>query len=254
MVDFHVAHRSVDVVDHLGKEAAEVDRVGAGQTVLQYGIHEGRLDHGLAVVEGAVDFIALDVPVPACELLPLPFGDASLGEEDLDGKVLPAMEGGSHGSARVAARRDEDREVLAGPFQEGLHAEGEEAGTEVLEGRCGPVEELEHAQPLQVPDDDREVEGLAADVLKLALELVALEEGSKDAGCEKSVVEAGVESLRQARQGRRDEESSVVCEALEDGLAGGEPVLSIAVACRMVAYHLSSFPRSGRRRGIRKAG
>ena len=67
------------VIGGLRDPARDVDRVGAGERAggLELGVEEGFLDHGLAIVKGAVDFQGLDVAADRGELLFLDFADAA---------------------------------------------------------------------------------------------------------------------------------------------------------------------------------
>ena len=172
------------VIGGLRDPARDVDGVGAGERAggLELGVEEGLLDHGLAIVEGAVDFQGLHVAADRRELLFLDLADAALGIQQDHVDAVDVVEALGHGAARVAAGGDEDGDLLVAEVGDGP---GQEAGAHVLEGECGAVEEFEGVAPFVGFDEgEREVHGLRADAFEVGALHGAFGVGPDDLGGE----------------------------------------------------------------------
>ena len=99
-----------EVVEGLGQEAGYVDGVSAGElhVSIQVGIHEGRFDQALAIVEGAVNLKGGDVLSQGGELLLLDKAYLAFGVEYIDVDAGYAQEAVGYGTACVAGGGDED--------------------------------------------------------------------------------------------------------------------------------------------------
>jgi hypothetical protein len=141
----------VEVVEGLRQEAGHVDAVGRGEEegVVEFLIQEGLFDEALAVVERAVDLDGRDVPAERRKLFFLNLADLAFGIEDADLDAGDAEKTVGNGATRVARRGYEDvyvalRCLLALLLADEVAQEaGHEAGTDVLKGGRGAVEELE---------------------------------------------------------------------------------------------------------------
>ena len=110
---FHQSRVSPDVIDDLGNEAADVDRIGRTELIAlrlefraERGVGEHLLHAGLGVVEVAAD--AEDVGVLAIlgdHLALLDLGDAAFGVEHADLRPGNVRESLERGLSRIAARR-----------------------------------------------------------------------------------------------------------------------------------------------------
>ena len=155
------------VIGGLRDPAGDVDGVGAGERSggLELGVEEGLLDHGLAIVEGAVDFQGLHVAADRCELLFLDLADAAFRIEQDHVDALHIVEALGHGASGVAAGGDEDGDFLVTEVADGP---GKEAGTDIFEGECGAMEEFEGVAPFVGFDEgEREVHRLRTDALEV---------------------------------------------------------------------------------------
>ena len=138
-------HGGGEVVDALGHDPGEVDRIDPGEVygLPQALVLEGRLHDGLAVVEGALDGDAADIVLGRGGHEPaLDFRDPALREERADPHMGPAAEGLHGGAAGVARRGAEDglNPVLAG--QDVIIEAGQQLHGHVLERQARPVEQL----------------------------------------------------------------------------------------------------------------
>jgi hypothetical protein len=143
-------HGGGEVVDRLGDDAGEVDRIDARQVhgLPQGRVLEGLLHQRLAVVEVALNGDARDVVLgrgghePALDL-----GDPPFGEEGDHLDALAAAEGFDRRPAGVARSGAEDglRAALTG--QEALVQPRQQLHGDILERQARPVEQLgqEHA-------------------------------------------------------------------------------------------------------------
>ena len=135
-----------EVVDDLGGDAREVDRVDAGQAdaIAERMMIEHRLHDRLAVVEGAVDRQRMDVGVVgAGHHAPLHLGDAAVRKQHHEVDLGAAAERLDGGAAGVARGRDRDGGALTACRQRVIHQAGEQLHRQILEGERRPVEELE---------------------------------------------------------------------------------------------------------------
>ena len=92
---------------------------------MELGVEEGFLDHGLAIVEGAVDFQGLHVAADRRQLLFLDLADAAFRIEQDHVDAVDVVEALGHGAAGVAAGGDEDGDFLVAEVGDGP---GQEAG------------------------------------------------------------------------------------------------------------------------------
>ncbi len=201
-------------------------------------IHERLLDHPLAVVEGAVDLIRLDVATPAGQLLLLPCADTAFGVEHLHRDALLAGEGCSHRPTGVAAGGNQDGQLLASLSEDPLHSGGEKARPEVLEGRRGPPEELQdHLLRREWIKRDGEVEGFGADLSEVWVERIALEEGGEHLEGKLGVTgDLPIREMGQGGEGLGDVEASIRSQALHDGVAGSHRFC--VLSCRDVLHRV----------------
>ena len=125
------------VIGRLRDPAGDVDGVGAGEWAggLKLGVEEGFLDHGLTIVEGAVDLQGLDVVAHGGELLFLDLADAPFRVKQDHVDAVDVVESLGDSTASVAAGGDEDGDLLVAEVADGP---GEEARADVLEGEVGP--------------------------------------------------------------------------------------------------------------------
>ena len=172
----------VEVVEGLRQEAGHVDGVGAGEheAGVQLAVHEGGLDQGLAVVEGAVHLEGGDVAPQRGELLLLDVAHLAFGIEHVHMDAFHAKEAVGHRAARVAGRGHEDVHLPAAVFaadkvaQQACH----EACTHILEGQRGAVEEFERADAVRhAHQGDVEVQRVVHDVAQGVGGDVLTEEG-----------------------------------------------------------------------------
>ena len=158
---------SAGVIGGLRNPACDVDGIGAGEGArgLKLGVEESFLDHGLAIVKGAVDLQGLNVAADGRELLFLDFADAALGVEQDHVDALHVVEALGHSAAGVAAGGDQDGNLLVAEVGNGA---GEEPGAHVLEGECGAVKQFEGVTPFVGFDEGEwEVHGLGADAFEV---------------------------------------------------------------------------------------
>ena len=144
---------SVDVVDALRHDPAEVDGVGRGQVEMRKPrVGEGLFHKVLAVVELAVHGQGQDVVADRVELLLLHPADFVSRVEDIDADPLDAFEGLADGAPRVARGRHEHIETLS-PVAQAAHEPRHHPGGKIFEGGRGPPIEthdvLALADPLQ---------------------------------------------------------------------------------------------------------
>ena len=139
----------VDVIDALGEDADDVDRVDRGEAHL---FLEGQIAHqllhdGLGVIEGALDRDRVDVVGSrAGHLALLQLGDASFGVENEDLGPLLAGEAMDRGGTGVARGRPEDVDGDARAFDLLLKQAADALQAEILEGKAWPVEEFENEE------------------------------------------------------------------------------------------------------------
>ncbi len=135
-----------EVVDDLGRDAGEVDRVDAREAdaIAERMMIEHRLHDRLAIVEGAVDRERVDVGVlGAGHHPPLHVGDAAVRKQHDEIDLGAAAKRLDRGAAGVAGGRDHDGGALAAARQRVVHQPGEELHRQVLEGERRPVKQLE---------------------------------------------------------------------------------------------------------------
>ena len=171
------------VIRELREKTADVDAVCRRETVtpLQARIRECPFHESLTGVERAVDLERADVVAPARELVLLARRHLALRVQHSDANAAPPVKRRRDGTARVARRRDEDRQRpgVRRAAQCALHQRREEAGPDVLESGRGPVEQLEHRKLAvrgELLQRQREIERVAADGAELLLEAGAFEE------------------------------------------------------------------------------
>ena len=149
----------VEVVERLRKEAGHVDGVGRRElhVLIQFLIHKGRLYQCLAVVEHTVYLDSRDVLAQCGELALLNGTDLALRIEHINVDAVNAEEAVGYGRTRVATGSHEyvHRFVCCDVIatyrtvtQEVLQQTGHKAGTDVLEGEGGAVEELQRIDAL----------------------------------------------------------------------------------------------------------
>ena len=148
-----------EVVERLGQEAGYCDAVGRGEThvPVEVGIHEGGLHEGLTVVEDAIHLNGRDVLAKCGELTLLDGTDLALGIEHIDVDALYTEEAVGYSRTCVARGGNEN---IDGPSpgltrggREILEQTGHEAGTHILESKCGAVEEFEGVDVLLHTDN-----------------------------------------------------------------------------------------------------
>ena len=227
---------SAGVVGGLRDPAGDVDGVCAGQRSgsLKLGVEEGFLDHGLAIVESAVDLQGLDVAADGGQLLFLDFADAALWVEQDDVDALDVVEALGDGTAGVAAGGDEDGDLLVAEVGDGP---GEEAGTDVLEGQGRAVEEFEGVSPVVGFDEgEREIHGLCTNALEVRAFHRAFGVGPDDLGGE--VVGLRVLIAHPRFEGERGDvvreiEAIVRREAAQDGFVEGRRLVLVLGAVEL---------------------
>ena len=139
----------VHVIDALGEDAHDVDRVDRGEPHL---LLEGKITHellhdGLGIVEGSLDRDGIDVVrARAGHLALLQLGDAALRIEDEDLRALLPGETVDRRRAGVSRGCPEDVDRFPGPLDLFLEEAADELQAEILEGKARAVEQLEDKQ------------------------------------------------------------------------------------------------------------
>ena len=139
--------RGGEVVDHLGDDAREIDRVDARQrdAVAEGRMIEHPLHDRLAIVEGPVDRDRVHVRVfGGGHHAALHVRDAAVRKQHDQIDLSAAAKSLDGGAAGVARGRDRDGGALAAARQRMVHQAREELHRQVLEGERRPVMELEH--------------------------------------------------------------------------------------------------------------
>ena len=173
-------------IGHLRHQPTDADAVGRGQVerLGHRGIGEGGFREALAIVEIAIDLDRPNRGVPAGQLMFLEGRDAALGIEDHRADRSPALRRAADRAAGIARGRGKDGQRVGGIAQP-VETGHQEARAEILEGAGRAVEQFEHAAAVGESFDlDREVEGAGTNGVKVELEFVAREEGSKEVGGE----------------------------------------------------------------------
>jgi hypothetical protein len=176
------------VIGALRQQARQIDAVGGRQRALraQLRIEKGRLHQTLAVVEGATHGERGDVAAPAGQLSLLGRRHQALRIEDRDPDPRSAVKGGGHRPAGVARGRHQDRQRALGRRQ-ARKAAREKPCAEILEGRRGPVEQLQdrYAAVRSERHERRgKVECLLRDRSKLRRQAVTAHERAHQARCD----------------------------------------------------------------------
>ncbi len=202
-------HGGDEIVDDLGDDAGEVDRVDAGEpdAVAEGGMVEHRLHQRLAIVEGAFDGQRMDVVFGRRRHhAPLHRRDAAVGKQHDDVDLGAAAKRLDRRAAGVAGGRDHDGGALAAPRQRAVHQTGEQLHRQVLEGERRPVEQLEH-EAVRRELDQRRHGGMAERVIGLprhARELGILDRAG-DEGRNHLAGDLGIGASGEPRDARRVE-------------------------------------------------
>ena len=136
----------VEVVESLRQESCHIDRVGRGElhVLVEFLVHESRLDKRLAVVEHAIHFEGCDVLSEGGELAFLNLAYLPLRIEHIDVNAVNTEE--SIGYSRTCIARSSNEHVdflLAFLTHEVLQQTGHEARAYILEGEGRAMEELQ---------------------------------------------------------------------------------------------------------------
>ena len=138
-----------EIVDALGRDTGEVDRVDARQIDrgAEVFVLEGGLHDGLAVVEGAFDRDAGDIAVGDAGHEPaLDLADAALGEQHHDADVGAAAESLDGGAAGVARGGGQDGDGAALSRQHMVVQPPQQLHGHVLERQGRAMEQLQQEQ------------------------------------------------------------------------------------------------------------
>ena len=137
-----------EVVEHLRQQAAEIDRVGRRQPHVAAQVVVGKrpLDQRLAVVERPLHGQRRDVVAERRHLRFLHVADLPFRIEHDDARVGHAVKGLRHRAARVAGRRDQNRQGCA--VGEVVQQPRLHAGADVLERQGRPVKQLQRPRPI----------------------------------------------------------------------------------------------------------
>ena len=251
----------VEVVDDLGHEAADVDRVGRGEfhafvgELLPEVRGEDLLDGALHVVEVALDGGDRDVAaLLGRHLQVLDVAHLAMRIEDRDADAGHVHEARKGGLARVARGRRRDHDAAARVLERGAHELRQHAQGNVLEGGRGTVMQLEQEFVAHAGHgrhgDAREVVGIGA--LDALGELGFREVGEQDRedAQRRLAVREALEHV--GRQDAGEElvahiEATVVAQALEQGFAG---IHAVFKASRAVVDHGGTSPKFGNNRFI----
>ena len=139
----------MDVINALGEDPDDVDRVNRREAHLVFELEVAHqlLHDGLAIVEGALDRNGENVfSSGAGHLALLQIGDAALGIENEDIDPILAGETVDGGGAGVARGRPEHIDGDAGALNLLFEKIADQLQAEVLEGKAGTMEELEHEE------------------------------------------------------------------------------------------------------------
>src|SRR5688572_23614483 len=204
------------------------------------------LHDALAVVERAAYGERPDVAAPTRELVRLQFGDAALRiqHDDVDPRL--AVKCGRDCAAGVARGRNQNGQLAALIAADALHARGQEARAEILEGAGRSMEQLQHRQRRrrvrQTQERRREVERFVADRRQLGSQRIAGCERRQQSRGDLRQLDVGFElPRREVRKFLGNVQPAVRRDAARDGFAKRHGLIGVAGADVM---HVGRRPRS----------